>query len=73
MDYRFLKQEVRQRFKSKCGYCGIPEFLFPDGERSFAVDHFRPKALYPDQANAQSNLVYACRTCKSVSEKAWNV
>lgn len=63
MDYRSFKQQVRQRFKQRCGYCGIHESLFPDGEGSFVVDHFRPKNRYPEQANDPSNLVYTCRAC----------
>ncbi len=65
MNYRSFKQELRHRFKLRCGHCGIHESLFPDGELAFGIDHFRPKDRYPDLANDPLNLVYACRACNA--------
>lgn len=63
MNPRLLKEELRQRFKMRCGYCGIHEALFLDGARSFSIDHFRPRHLYPELAEDTTNLVYACNSC----------
>lgn len=45
-------------FKQKCAYC---ESLLDSTNQ--AIDHFKPKRLYPEQAWAWSNLYSCCMVC----------
>lgn len=55
-----LKDALAECSYDKCWYCEIKQ------ERSDnAVDHFRPKSLYPWSAFEKSNFRYACTYCNS--------
>jgi len=48
----------------------MPEICF-GGPRNFAVEHFRPKKLFPDLRCEYSNLYYACNTCNDFKGTHW--
>ena len=55
-----LKDALAECSYDKCWYCEIKQ------ERSDnAVDHFRPKSLYPWLAFEKSNFRYTCTYCNS--------
>lgn len=49
---------VRQRYKFRCGYCGVSE---TDTGGQLTVDHFRP--LSKGGSDDDDNLVYSCHRC----------
>ncbi len=51
-------KEVRERYKQRCGYCGVEETA-TGGE--LTVDHYRPVVFGGDDTD--ENLVYACFRC----------
>jgi hypothetical protein len=51
-------EAVRQRYHSRCGYCGVSETAV-GGE--LTVDHFHPVSANGDDSD--DNLVYACVRC----------
>lgn len=58
--WRDLKDSLADLSHDKCWYCEVKQ------ERSDnAVDHFRPKSLYPWLAFEKSNLRYSCTYCNS--------
>lgn len=58
--WRELKNPLADLSHDKCWYCEVKQ------ERSDnAVDHFRPKSLYPWLAFEKSNLRYSCTYCNS--------
>jgi uncharacterized protein (TIGR02646 family) len=58
--WRELKDPLANLSHDKCWYCEIKQ------ERSDnAVDHFRPKSLYPWLAFDKSNYRYSCTYCNS--------
>ena len=52
------QEEVRQRYRRCCGYCGVSEV---DAGGLLTVDHYRPVALGGDESD--DNLIYACFKC----------
>jgi hypothetical protein len=61
-NYRKYKPFLRTDFLWRCCYCGISERHW-GGQAHFAVDHFRPKSIFPDLEIVYSNLYYACDSC----------
>jgi hypothetical protein len=51
-------EEVRARYQSRCGYCGVAE---NDSGGGLTVDHFHPTSRGGDESD--DNLVYACFRC----------
>jgi hypothetical protein len=49
---------VRQRFQSRCGYCGVSE---TDVGGELTVDHYVPVSAGGDDSD--DNLIYACVRC----------
>ena len=59
--WRSAKQRLKAVSRGKCWYCEARQ------DRSDnAVDHFRPKSLYPWLAFKLHNLRYACTFCNSI-------
>jgi uncharacterized protein (TIGR02646 family) len=59
--WRSAKERLKAASFGKCWYCEARQ------ERADnAVDHYRPKSLYPWLAFALANLRYACTFCNSV-------
>lgn len=69
-DFRLYKPLLRVDFKWNCCYCGVRE---PEwgGQSNFAVEHFRPKSLFPELETVYSNLYYACQVCNRYKWKTW--
>lgn len=59
--WRSAKERLKEVSRGKCWYCEARQ------ERSDnAVDHFRPKSLYPWLAFKLHNFRYACTFCNSI-------
>ncbi len=61
-----IRNALRDDFSGICGYC----------EQDCAslvtiIEHFRPRALYPDEWIAWVNLVYACQRCDDQKGEKW--
>jgi uncharacterized protein (TIGR02646 family) len=68
--YQTYKNPLRQDFKYTCGYCLMPEREL-GGRSTFAVEHYRPKELFPDLKLDYTNLRYACLLCNSHKGENW--
>ena len=69
-DYRSYKEDLRQDFKERCGYCDDPDEFF-GGIRGYHIDHFAPKSTFPKFETEYSNLVYSCPYCNSAKSDKW--
>ncbi|MEZ5401422.1 MAG: HNH endonuclease [Bryobacteraceae bacterium] len=65
VNYQRFKSFLREDFRFQCAYCNITE-AYRRGSDVFGVDHFRPRAHFPDLATTYSNLYYACNKCNSI-------
>jgi hypothetical protein len=70
LKYKKYKPFLRIDFLRRCAYCHIPELRF-GGARNFAVEHFRPKKIFPHLISEYSNLYYACNTCNDFKGARW--
>lgn len=68
-DYRKFKEPLRQEFGRQCIYCRMPDHLRTP--RSFDVEHYRPKKLFPQLLCHYPNLFYACSECNSRKGQHW--
>jgi hypothetical protein len=50
------------------GKCWLCEGLL---ERSWQVDHFRPRSMFPDLEHAWTNLLPACAICNNLRRRRW--
>lgn len=68
--YLVYKPKLRIEFSHKCAYCEIRE---PElgGAKSFHIDHYRPKKIFPDLINSYENLIYSCRNCNGYKSHYW--
>ena len=69
VNYRLFKPDLRREFGRQCVYCRALDIL--KGEQSFAVDHYRPKNLFPHLKTEYLNLFYACNRCNSFKGDFW--
>lgn len=53
-----LLRRLYQEFGGRCAYCGIKR-----GIDEIAIDHFYPRAQYPELEHDQLNLLPACDVC----------
>ena len=65
VDDEHYKPWLRDEFTYRCLYCGCREVWFPDGDRSFNVEHLRPTSLAPEGLTDYDTLVYACCQCNA--------
>jgi hypothetical protein len=65
VDDEHYKPWLRDEFSYRCLYCGCREVWFPDGDRSFSVEHVRPSSLAPKGLTDYHTLVYACCQCNA--------
>jgi hypothetical protein len=63
---RSLKDQLRQLYDFRCGYCGVSE---SDVGAELTVDHFHPTAH--GGSDTLSNLVYCCSACNSYKGEFW--
>ena len=67
-DYRRYRDQLRQDFNCRCGYCDDRDA--PRTER-FEIDHFVPQKVDSSLETVYSNLVYACRSCNNSKSAKW--
>jgi len=68
-DYHRYKPYLRREFGGQCVYCRLPDAL--KEEAIFHVDHFRPKARFPELVADYENLLYACPACNRRKGDYW--
>lgn len=56
-DTENLKEKIKEISRTKCPYCGISE--------SSHLDHFLPRAKFPEFSIYSPNLIYVCSICNS--------
>jgi len=61
-DTQNLKEEIKEISRTKCPYCGISE--------SSHLDHFLPRAKFPEFSIYSPNLIYVCSICNSTYKGA---
>lgn len=60
---------LRSASNYSCAYCTISESENPGA--TFNIEHFRPRALFPELKNKCENLRYACPRCNSYKSDNW--
>jgi hypothetical protein len=68
--YQAYRPFVRQDFTERCAYCLLAE-LVAGGQENFELDHFRPRAKFPDRIVDFYNLYYACHPCNHIKGDSW--
>lgn len=63
-DYDSYRPWLRDEFTFRCVYCLLRE-QWGLVRATFALDHFLPIAVYPEQVTNYDNLVYACASCNA--------
>jgi hypothetical protein len=69
-DYRRFRPYIRDDFSECCAYCLLHELL-AGGAENFELDHFKPKARYPDLAHEYENIYNACHPCNNIKHDVW--
>jgi hypothetical protein len=59
-------EQVRNRYKRCCGYCGVSE---AESGGELTIDHFHPVSAGGDEHD--DNLVYACFRCNTYKADFW--
>jgi hypothetical protein len=65
VDDEHYKPWLRDEFSFRCVNCGCREVWFPDGDRSFSVEHVQPRNLASEGLTEYDTLVYACCQCNA--------
>lgn len=65
LDDEHYKPWLRDEFEFRCVYCRCREVWFPDGDRTFSVEHVRPTSLAPAGLTDYDTLVYAYCQCNA--------
>jgi hypothetical protein len=65
IDDEHYKPWLRDEFSYRCVYCLCREVWFPDGDRTFSVEHVLPTSLAPEGLTDYDTLVYACCQCNA--------
>ncbi len=60
------RQQLRERFDYRCGYCGTHEI---EHGSLLEIDHFRPRTQ--GGSDRLDNLVYACTACNRAKAAYW--
>jgi hypothetical protein len=68
--YRDWKPQLADEGHHQCVYCSISEASF-GGLRNFHVEHYKPKAVFPEFENEYGNLFFACAICNSFKRDDW--
>lgn len=68
--YRKYRPFVRNDFLGQCAYCLMTELL-AGGAENFELDHFRPKAQFPELVNDFHNIYYSCHPCNHTKLDTW--
>lgn len=67
--YRTYKKYLKTEFDAICVYCRMPDFL--SEVNSYAVEHYRPKTLFPELETEYLNLFYSCCICNNLKSSFW--
>ena len=67
--YQDFKPFLRREFRRKCIYCRISDGI--RGAEAFGVEHYRPKARFPEDELNYANLFYACNPCNQRKGDFW--
>lgn len=62
-----LREQVRERFNARCGYCGVHEDAVGS---TLTVDHHRPRTQ--GGVGEAVNLVYCCARCNEHKGAYWH-
>lgn len=62
--YESYRPWLRDEFVFQCVYC-LKRESWGQVVGEFELDHFKPQALFPEQALNYENLVYACARCNA--------
>jgi len=66
--YQEYKPWLRDDFTFRCVYCLVRERWYPDGLKSFSIDHVVPQVSAPGRVDDYRNMVYACAECNSAKQ-----
>lgn len=68
-NYRRHRPQLRIEFGRQCVYCRDVDRS--ESDNSFGIDHYRPKALFPQLVAEYGNLFYCCNRCNLHKNKYW--
>ena len=68
--YRDYKQNLRNDFSRRCGYCDANDQYF-GGVTGAHIDHFAPKSVFRVLEHVYDNLVYSCPFCNRAKSNKW--
>lgn len=68
--YADWREYLAEESKYQCVYCAVPESEM-GGSRGYHIEHYRPRARFPELANEYSNLFYACCICNLYKSDDW--
>lgn len=68
--YRAYKEQLREDFYKKCGYCDGSD-THVGGLRGSHIDHLAPRSKFPALENSYQNLVYSCPFCNRAKSDKW--
>jgi hypothetical protein len=61
------RQQVREFFQFRCGYCGVLETEYG---ATLTIDHYQPVSR--GGSDNSENLVYCCHACNEFKSDYWN-
>jgi hypothetical protein len=67
--YKSYKPILRREFDRQCVYCRLSDGM--KWTDSFGIDHYRPKARFPELSATYTNLFYCCNACNSRKGDFW--
>ncbi len=67
--YQSYKPYLQTEFDHTCVYCRTPDWL--SDKNYFAVEHYKPKSLFPLLETEYTNLFYSCGTCNGRKGTFW--
>ena len=62
-----LREQVREQFGERCGYCGVRE---DEAGARLTIDHFRP--VSQGGTDEIGNLIYCCHACNEFKGDYWS-
>lgn len=73
VNYSSYREELREDFFDRCGYCDIPRI---ETMENYHIDHFAPRekfkaSRWSKDINLYGNLVYSCPHCNILKSDTW--
>jgi HNH endonuclease len=62
------RQQVREFFQFRCGYCGVSESEYG---ATMTIDHYQPVSR--GGSDETENLVYCCHACNEFKSDYWRI